>query len=113
MPSCTVAANQTTGVTGSARTPSRLFFDHSLTPGAAFCEIREQIGGTAPVDPETMPVLAIESRSPHRNDFQPADIGKVVYYAMSGSTPAANPGRSARSITRSCRGRPTIAKACR
>jgi hypothetical protein len=73
----------------STRLIHRLFFADSETPnssakpgGAKFCEIRMQLAGTAPIDPETMAPLAMESRAPHRNDFDPGDEGKTAYYAM-------------------------------
>lgn len=50
-------------------------------PGVRGCEIREQIGGTAPVNPENMAFLATESRTPYRADFSAEDIGKTVYFA--------------------------------
>ena len=66
-----------------------LFYADSATPtklakpaGVQFAEIREQIGGTAPVDPETMPLLAMEGRAPYRADFAPADIGQTVWLAL-------------------------------
>ena len=76
----------------STRLRHRLFFADSETPttaakpvGAQFCEIRMSLGtpgGTAPTDPNMLPQLAMESRAPHRNDFDPGDEGKVAYYAM-------------------------------
>jgi hypothetical protein len=46
------------------------------------CEIREQIGGTAPTNPNTMAFLATESRMPYRADFLPEDVSKTVYFAL-------------------------------
>jgi hypothetical protein len=70
----------------------RLWFSDEATPGskarpkgAAMCEIREQIvppGGAAPTDPDTLPFLANETKTPHRNDLAAADVGKTVYYAQ-------------------------------
>jgi hypothetical protein len=83
----------------STRLRHRLFFIDSDTPdstakpaGAKFCEIREQLGGTAPTNPDTMPQLAMESRSPHRNDFQPGDEGRFAYYAMRWLNTTGDPG---------------------
>ena len=83
----------------STRLRHRIFFADSETPdshakpaGAKFAEIREQIGGTAPTDPETMTPLAMESRPPHRNDFEPADLGKPVHYALRWINTKGDPG---------------------
>ena len=46
------------------------------------CEIREQIGGTAPTNPETMAFLAIETHAPYRADFDALDAGKNVWFAF-------------------------------
>ena len=48
----------------------------------AACEIREQIGGTAPLNPNTMSMLAMETRFPYRADFEPGDVGKTVWFAL-------------------------------
>ncbi len=73
----------------STRTILRLFVANSPTPdtlakpaNARCVEIREQIGGTEPVDPETMAFLAMESRMPYRADYQVTDIGKTVFLAF-------------------------------
>ena len=29
-----------------------------------------------------MPLLAMDSRPPHRTDFDPGDVGKTAYYAL-------------------------------
>ena len=70
----------------------RLWFSDSATPGkkakprgVAFCEIRQVIqpaGMAAPTNPAAMPLLATDSKSPHRTDLEPEDAGKVVYYAQ-------------------------------
>ena len=67
----------------------RLYIADSTTPesrakpaNARCVEIREQIGGTAPVDPETMAFLAMESRMPYRADFDATDVGKTVWFAF-------------------------------
>jgi hypothetical protein len=72
----------------STRAILRLNFVDSATPdtrakpaGVRACEIREQIGGTAPTDPEDMAFLALESRTPYRADFDADDIGKIAYFA--------------------------------
>ena len=63
-------------VDSSTRSILRLFIADSTTPesrakpsNARCVEIREQIAGTPPVDPETMAFLAMESRMPYRADF--------------------------------------------
>ena len=73
----------------STRSILRLFIVDSATPdskakpyGVTGCEIREQIGGPAPVDPNAMSFLAIETRFPYRADFEATDVGKVVYFAL-------------------------------
>lgn len=73
----------------STRAILRLFIVDASTPdsrakppGVQGCEIREQIGGTAPTDPEAMHFLAIETRMPYRADFEAADVGKTVYFAL-------------------------------
>lgn len=51
-------------------------------PGVQGCEIREQIGGTVPTDPNAMQFLAIETRMPYRADFAPTEVGKTVFLAF-------------------------------
>ena len=67
----------------------RLFIADSTTPeslakpsNARAVEIWEQVGGTAPTDPETMHYLGAESRQPYRADFEVTDIGKPVWFAF-------------------------------
>lgn len=50
-------------------------------PGVQGAEIREQIGGTAPLNPDAMAFLALDTRSPYRADFAATDVGKTVYFA--------------------------------
>ena len=50
--------------------------------GVAFAEIRFQVGGTMPTDPNAMTPLAMEGRAPYRADFDTEDIGKTVYYVL-------------------------------
>ena len=76
-------------VDSSSRAILRLFFVDSATPtkrvkpdGVMYCEIREQIGGAAPVNPDTMAFLASETRTPYRADFEPEEVGKTVYFAL-------------------------------
>ena len=67
--------------------------EHSAKPaGAKFCEIHEQLAGPAPANPDTMPQLAMESRSPHRNDFDPGDEGKTAFYALRWLNTTGDPG---------------------
>ncbi len=80
----------------------RIWFSDASTPGkrakppgAHFCELREQIvdaGGAAPTDPNAMPFLANETKTPNRNDFDPADAGKTVYYALRWINTKGDPG---------------------
>jgi hypothetical protein len=70
----------------------------ALTPapaGAASCEIRQQVaaaGAAAPTDPDTMPSLAIDTKTPYRADLDPADTGKTAYYALRWVNTRGNPG---------------------
>ena len=73
----------------SSRCIQRLFYEDSSTPGrkakppgVAFAEIRFQVGGTMPTDPNAMTPLAMEGRAPYRADFDTEDIGKTVYYVL-------------------------------
>lgn len=80
----------------------RLWFSDSATPGskakpkgASLCEIRQTLvpaGGAAPTDPETMPLLALDTKSPHRTDFESADVGKTAYYAQRWVNTRGEPG---------------------
>ena len=83
----------------STRCILRLFFADAATPdskakppGVASCEIREQIGGTAPTNPETMAFLAIETRAPYRADFDTTDVGKNVWFALRWLNTKGQPG---------------------
>ena len=72
----------------------RLWFVDETTPGsrakpagAQFCEIHEQVvlpgsAALAPTDPETMPLLANDTKPPYRNDFSADQKGGTAYYAM-------------------------------
>ncbi len=73
----------------SSRGILRLFYVDSATPdrkakppGVAYAEIREQIGGTMPTNPEAMQPLAMEGRAPYRADYEMEDIGKTVYFIL-------------------------------
>jgi len=73
----------------SNRAILRLFFSDSATPesrakpaGVRSCEIRQQIGGAAPTDPEAMSLLAIATRSPYRADYEATAVGQTVYFAL-------------------------------
>ncbi len=83
----------------STRAILRLFFADATTPetkakppGVQSCEIREQIGGTAPVNPNAMAFLAIETRTPYRADFDAGDVGKTVYFAFRWLNTKGQPG---------------------
>ncbi len=83
----------------STRAILRLFIVDATTPdskakppGVQGCEIREQVGGTAPVDPETMSLLAIETRMPYRADFEAMDVGKTVFFALRWRNTRGEPG---------------------
>ena len=69
----------------------RLWFADEITGskakprGVASCEFRQQIvaaGGAAPNNQNAMPFLANDTKSPHRTDFEPEDVGKTAYYAQ-------------------------------
>ena len=73
----------------SIRATLRLICADSETPtsrakpaGVLGMQIREQIGGTAPVDPETMQFLALATRIPFTVHFDAGDVGKTVYFAL-------------------------------
>ena len=73
----------------SVRGVLNIFVADSTTPekrakpaGVGMCEFREQIGGTAPVDPNAMPFLASVGRTPYAVNFEPTDVGKAVYFAV-------------------------------
>lgn len=80
----------------------RLWFSDQATPGskakpkgATLCEIRQSVvapGGTAPVNPDAMPLLALDTKSPHRTDFDAADPGKTAYYAQRWVNTRGEPG---------------------
>jgi hypothetical protein len=80
----------------------RLWFVDSAKPaskakpaGAASCEIRQQIaaaGAAAPTDPDTMPFLAIDTKTPYRAELDPNDVGKTAFYAMRWMNTRGNPG---------------------
>lgn len=83
----------------SSRLILRLFFADSATPdkrakpaGVHGCDIRQQIGGTAPTDPAAMHQVAMETRSPYRADYDVADIGKTVYFALRWLNTRGEPG---------------------
>ena len=83
----------------STRCVLRLFFMDATTPeskarppGVKSCEIREQIGGVAPVDPEGMPFLAIATRAPYVAEFTAEDVGQTVYFAFRWLNSRGQPG---------------------
>lgn len=83
----------------STRCILRLFYTDATTPdskakppGVQGCEVREQIGGTAPVNPNTMAFLALETRAPYRADFEATDAGKTVYLAFRWVNTKGQPG---------------------
>jgi hypothetical protein len=83
----------------STRAILRLFIADSATPdsrakpaGVQSCEIRQQVGGTAPTDPETMAFLASETRPPYRADFDAEEVGKIVYFALRWVNTRGKPG---------------------
>lgn len=83
----------------STRCILRLFYADAATPdskakpdGVQSCEIREQIGGAAPTDPNAMAFLAIETRAPYRADFEAGDAGKTVYFAFRWLNTKGQPG---------------------
>jgi hypothetical protein len=50
--------------------------------GVYGCELRCQVGGAEPLDPEEMKFLALDTRTPYVADFDGADTGKIVYYRL-------------------------------
>ena len=60
--------------------------------GVQSCEIREQVGGTQPTDPDEMSLLAVETRMPYRADFEQTDIGKTAYFVMRWLNTRGQPG---------------------
>lgn len=83
----------------STRAVLGLLFADSATPdsrakpaGVQSCEIRQQIGGTAPVDPDDMPFLANETRTPYRADFDAGEVGATVYFALRWVNTRGKPG---------------------
>lgn len=73
----------------STRCILRLFYSDQTTPdstakppGVQACEIREQIGGTAPTDPNAMAFGGMQTRAPFRANFDAPDAGKHVWFAF-------------------------------
>lgn len=70
----------------------RVHFADSATPGSkakpagvALCEIRQLVqpaATPAPTDPAALPLLALDSRTPHRTDFDASDVGQKAYYVL-------------------------------
>jgi hypothetical protein len=50
--------------------------------GVYGCELRCQIGGAEPVNPDDMKFLAIDTRSPYVAHYDGADAGKTIYYRL-------------------------------
>lgn len=50
--------------------------------GVYGCELRCQVGGAEPADPDEMSFLAIDTRSPYVAQFDGTDAGKTVYYRL-------------------------------
>jgi len=62
---------------------------------AASCELRElvtPINTPAPLDPEEMPFLANDTRSPYIREHAPQDVGKTAHYAGRWSSPTGETG---------------------
>ena len=80
----------------------RLWFSDETTPGSkakpkgvAMCEIRQTLvpaGGAAPTNQNAMPLLAMDTKSPHRTDLEPGDQGQTAYYAARWLNTAGTPG---------------------
>ena len=80
----------------------RLWFSDETTPGSkarpkgvSLCEIRQTLaapGATAPTDPGAMPLLALDTKSPHRTDFEAADVGQTAYYCQRWVSTTGQPG---------------------
>lgn len=67
-----------TGEFRDEATPSR----RAKPAGVHGCEVRFQISGAEPVDPETMLTLGTFPKSPFVKDFNVADAGKTVFYYL-------------------------------
>lgn len=83
----------------STRGTLRLFIVDAKTPGTRAkppgvqsCEIRQQIGGAAPTDPETMALLAMGTRTPYRAEFDATDVGKTAFFALRWRNTRGEPG---------------------
>jgi len=62
---------------------------------AASCELRELVlplAAPAPIDPEEMPFLAQDTRSPYLLEHAPQEVGKVAHYAGRWSSPTGQTG---------------------
>ena len=80
----------------------RLWFADQNTPGskakpkgAAMCEIRQSVvaaGSAAPTDPDAMGMLALDTKSPHRTDFEAPEVGKTAYYCQRWVNTTGQPG---------------------
>jgi hypothetical protein len=55
---------------------------NAMPPGIQFCEVRCQVGGQCPVDPESLPGSALETRPPYRADFAACDAGQTAWLAF-------------------------------
>jgi len=70
--------------------------------GAASCELRELVtpsGTPAPIDPEEMPFLANDTRSPYIAEHAPRDVGKTAHYAGRWSSPTGETGPWSRIVS--------------
>lgn len=83
----------------STRLVLRLFFADAATPdrnakpeGVAFCEVHARVGGDRPTDPASLPMLALESRSPYRADFVAGEEGKTVWLSFRWVNTRGEPG---------------------
>jgi len=69
---------------------------------AASCELRELVtplDAPAPLDPEEMPFLANDTRSPYLLEHAPQDVGKTAHYAGRWSSPTGETGPWSRIVS--------------
>lgn len=53
--------------------------------GVLGCELRLQIGGEMPVDGESMPFLALDTKIPYTHDNAASDANKAAFYCGEGT----------------------------
>ena len=61
-------------------------------PGQKYAEIRAQVGGTVPLNGDTMETLGLDGRTPYTAVFEAGDENKVVYYCARWINTRGEPG---------------------